>query len=162
MSQRLFLRCHVKLGGAFVSKRDQGVQRHRRTDEEVGDKGTIWGKPEPSCPTCLWHPPLLSLQEPAVYRTHHTQPFRCNRQAISSGKGETRSRRPAWKSLGQRGCLRRPSGSQEARESRLRLQPAVSGEESPLLDAGFPRLLGDAQYRRRCKSGQSEDFIYII
>lgn len=64
------------------------------------------------------------------------------------------------KSLEKTGCLRGASGSQVAWESCLRLQPAISQEDVPSLDSGFPCLLGDAQYMRRCKSGQSEDFIY--
>lgn len=66
------------------------------------------------------------------------------------------------KSLEKTGCLRGASGSQVAWESCLRLQPAIFQEDVPSLDSGFPCLLGDAQYMRRCKSGQSEDFIYII
>lgn len=143
----------------------RGTRECNDTDAQMRrwvTKGQSGESQSPPVPPAYGTHPSCPFRNLLSIGTHHTQPFRCNRQAISSGKGETRSRRPAWKSLGQRGCLRRPSGSQEARESRLRLQPAVSGEESPLLDAGFPRLLGDAQYRRRCKSGQSEDFIYII
>lgn len=138
----------------------------------MGDKEKIWGKTQPSCPTSPLSPPPCPreascppLSQGGVLPTEGTittSPFRCKVRAAASVKGETCSRKPAWKSLQKRGCLRGASGSQDAWESCPRLQPAVSEEDSPSLDSGFPGLLGDAQYMRRCKSGQSEDFIYII
>lgn len=138
--------------------RGKGRQWHsigRNWGQNLGKDGLLLSHhpfcTHPSCP-----------KRPSAYWTHHNQPFSCKGQPISSVKGETCSRKPVWKSLEKRGCLKGASGSQDAWECWLRLQPAVSEKDSPSLDSGFPCLLGDAQYMRRCKSGQSEDFIYII
>lgn len=123
----------------------------------MGNKEKALGKMELFYPASYCTPPPLSqggllptkLTTPALL-TQHTGYF------IWEGRDMFE------KSLEKTGCLRGASGSQVAWESCLRLQAAISQEDVPSLDSGFPCLLGDAQYMRRCKSGQSEDFIYII
>ena len=162
-SSNPFLRCYGRLYRAFVSKRCRGRQRNGSRGKSMADKEKILGRMDPSCPSSLFAPTLTVPS--AAFRLVNS-PRRALRMewtgyCIWEGGRHVREK-TACKSLGRRGCLRGASGSQDAWESCLRLQPAVSEEDSPSLDSGFPCLLGDAQYMRRCTSGQSEDFIYII
>lgn len=142
------LRHLVRLSGASVSKRHRGRPGNRGTDDRWVTK--ILEKMEPSCPTSLPHPPSC--------------PRSLCLQLTTTRPSELTYRLFPWEGRGvlDEACLAGPRG-EAVLEGPLEPEPPACYLQGEFTITGLPAcLLGDAQYMCRCKSGQSEDFIYII